>query len=379
MNSKICFRLNKNIKNLKKLLLIDFLSKAHYVLPYSLRNFFLAKLRLQYEVCSKKNKTLVDICRYKNDAQSAFCISMDFDNQGNNLNKNSDLIDRSTSLLLFLSKKYDIPISWGICGITSKLQPVAFKKILESGHDIGVHSYGHYHFDDPSLTKKDILEDTKKCIKLIGPNFSPKVFIFPWNIEGHFEILEALDFIAYRGRENKLGYPKKMHHLWNIHPVCYINHNWRSSNLLMRYVDLAISFQSLFHIWSHPWSITLDGDPERYSREIIEPLFQYVDNKRKKGILWPCTLRELANYCEAIGMSHVESYKWVDGNFIIKLSCDIIDKRYDTPPIITITIRLPNIFSKILVDGNPIKSIYRDKIVLNIQFQNKQSEIRLIK
>lgn len=269
------------------------------MIPPFISRQFLTMMNIQQLVRRNESSFPIGALEYKDGARAAFCMSMDFDNRSRMLTQSSPIIDRSTSGLLNLAKKYNVRISWAICGITAMQQESSFHQIMESGHDVGVHTFSHMYLDDPTLTREEVKKDIQKCIDFLGTASKPRVFIFPSNREGSFDVLKEFGFIAYRGRMNRLGPPAKENGLWNIHPVCYINERWYgSSSILKRLVDLAIAYRGVFHVWSHPWSITVDDDPEHYSRDVLEPLFEYVDRKRKAGLLWACTLSELANYCE---------------------------------------------------------------------------------
>jgi len=189
-------------------------------------------------------------------------------------------------------------------------------------------------------------------------------FIFPWNREAHFSVLKELGFTVYRGRQRRLGYPTKMHDLWNVHPVYYLDQiSYGSAPLLKKIVDFSIAYGCVFHLWSHPWSLCVDDDPMRYVKDVLDPLLEHVDAKRREGLLWVCTMRDLADYCEARQNSSIESCVKSKDGIDIAVSCGVEDMRFNHPPEVTVEAHLPGgtRIEELRVDGEqlPLSENYR--------------------
>ena len=68
--------------------------------------------------------------------------------------------------------------------------------------------------------------------------------------------------------------------------------------LMKKYLDVCISWNSVFHLWLHPWSAVLGNDDSgKFVRGTIDPLFSYIKQKRDEGILAVSTMGELAEFC----------------------------------------------------------------------------------
>lgn len=291
---------------------------------------------------------------YKYGYEAASCISIDFDHSVNSPEKNH-LNHQGTMALVDLAERYDIPITWAICGEIAEKDSEAYQRILHSNlaHDIGVHTWSHRDLSDTECSEADLEYEVSRCISALGTATKPSTFVFPWNRESHLNQLRHLGFISYRPERQKLGYPRKKHGMWAIPEVYKLSERSAGQlSMIKRLLDLALAYQCVFHISSHPYSISIDGDIQAYVKSTLEPLFQYIDEKRREGRLWVCTMRELANYCEA-RLSFKLSRKDESKTFKISAYCSIDETRYDSPPQATISIPLPHDNFNVLVDGRP--------------------------
>jgi peptidoglycan/xylan/chitin deacetylase (PgdA/CDA1 family) len=229
---------------------------------------------------------------------AAACVSIDFDvtkpgREGPNRT--------GTIALMELSEKYEIPMTWAICGRTAEEDKKAYSRILDGGvrQEIGIHTYSHI---DASLSSAEELEEEiERCIATLGLPSTPQTFIFPWNREAHFDVLKRMGFVAYRGKERVIGGLSKARGLWNIPPVYYVDQkSVGAASLMKRYVDICVKRRAVFHLWTHPWSIVEEGgSSERMVRTALEPVFAYMAQKREEGHLHTGTMGSLATTLEA--------------------------------------------------------------------------------
>jgi peptidoglycan/xylan/chitin deacetylase (PgdA/CDA1 family) len=288
---------------------------------------------------------------YKYGYPAAACISIDFEHLRDNSSRNS-LNSRGTKATLALAEQYGIPLTWAICGETAAKDREAYEQILHSEikHDIGVHTYSHLDLADPSLTEADALADISKCIDHLDADERPVSFVFPYNNEGHLESLHHLGFIVYRSKERVLGYPQKRYGLWCIPPVYYIDESIDGFDTAKRLIDLSIACGCVFHLWFHPRSIAIGADIGAYVKTVLKPIFRYLSEMRRDGKIWICTMRELANYCEARENCTV-TRKSEDGRAKIDVRCIVEDSRFDYPPQITIKVPLHQGGAVVQIDG----------------------------
>ena len=222
---------------------------------------------------------------------AACCISVDFDaTREGRLELNS----AGTRLAVEESMRHGIPMTWAICGRTAEEDRQSYESILDCGvpHEIAVHTYSHA--DVTRLDSDGLISEVERCISVLGLKERPRTFVFPWNREAHFDTLAGLGFTAYRGQERGIGMPLRENGLWNIRPVYYIGENSLGAvPLIKRYIHLAVSTKSIFHLWFHPWSIVVPS-PEAYEARVLEPVFGLIDSLREAGKLEVMTMGELA-------------------------------------------------------------------------------------
>ena len=61
------------------------------------------------------------------------------------------------------------------------------------------------------------------------------------------------------------------------------------------FIDLCIRYRGVFHLWSHPWNLSREGDPKRYSESVVDPIFSYLREKSDEGALGLYTMGQLAS------------------------------------------------------------------------------------
>ncbi|MGI0091672.1 MAG: polysaccharide deacetylase family protein [Nitrososphaerales archaeon] len=246
---------------------------------------------------------------YPNGASAACVISLDFDHVTRSSRPGSerwfpkrveDLLVKNrigTRDMLGVSEKYSVPMTWAICGQTAEEDPESYNLIRRSKNaeqEIGVHTYSHA--DVASCSSEELEEEVKKCLRVLDLPQNPKTFIFPWNRSAHFDLLEKMGFIAYRDQTRSIGTPREHSGLLDIPPTYYVDgKSYRTQALMKKYLDLCISWDSVFHLWLHPWSVVLD-DSGRFVRDTLDPLFLYIMRKREEGVLATCTMGGLASF-----------------------------------------------------------------------------------
>ena len=237
---------------------------------------------------------------YPGGKHAAACVSLDFD-----VTKESraDANHKGTHLLLYCAERYGIPLTWAICGMTVEQDPEPFEAVMSSGgnHEIASHTYSHLRVD--AATPAELEADMEKWRSVVG-ELNPTTFVFPYNRMGNFETLRRLGFASYRGEVRRVGAPLAENGFCNIAPVMYLS--GRSGGTVATakmFIDLCIRYRSVFHLWSHPWSLSREGDPTEYSRLVLEPIFEYLKQKQDEGLLELCTMNQLAQSVQNLQMA----------------------------------------------------------------------------
>lgn len=236
---------------------------------------------------------------YEGTARAAACVSVDFDVTAKERYPwNHD----GTSALLRLSEEHQVPLTWAICGKTAEEDPEAYGMIsrFKSKKEIGVHTYSHIYAD--STPEEEYGRDIAKCIGVLGLDSPPTTFVFPKNREGHFALLRRMGFRAFRGKQRVIGAPAMHEGLWNMRPVYYVDgKSLHAESLVRSFVDACIARSSVFHLWTHPWSLAIDGKVDRMASELLDPLFAYLQQKQKDGLLSLTTMGALADLLDSRG------------------------------------------------------------------------------
>jgi hypothetical protein len=231
---------------------------------------------------------------YQGGRRGAACISVDFDVTSPERRVwNHD----GTFALLRSSEKHGVPLTWAVCGRTAEEDPLAYAAIRDSPlkQEIGVHTYSHIYAD--STPEAEYGRDISRCIGVLGLGSPPTTFVFPKNREGHFGLLRRMGFRAYRGARRVIGAPVDREGLWNVRPVYYIDQkSLKATTLIKKYIDTCIARSSVFHLWTHPWSLAIDGKVDRMTSEVVEQVFAHLEQKSKTGEVLLSTMGGLAEY-----------------------------------------------------------------------------------
>jgi len=231
---------------------------------------------------------------YEGGAKAACCVSVDFDVTRA---ERHPWNHSGTAALLRLSEEHGIPLTWAICGKTAEEDPSAYHSILDSSvkQEIGVHTYSHIYADE--RTEAEYEEDIRRCISTLGLSSPPTSFVFPKNREGHFDLLKRMGFTCYRGALRAIGAPIENRGLWNIRPVYYVDQkSLGAAPLIRRFIDACIARSAVFHLWTHPWGLAIDGRPDAMVSEAMEPVFAYMEEKGKAGLLSFSTMGRLSSF-----------------------------------------------------------------------------------
>ena len=222
------------------------------------------------------------------------CVSIDFD-----VTRESRFEDNraGTLALLLLAEKYKIPITWAVCGVAAENDMKSFGAIRESpGHELGVHTYAH--LDATSVNAADFRDDVQRCIQALGID-TPRTFVFPWNREGHMEVIRSFGFRGFRGKKRAIGVPVTREGLWDIRPVYYIDQkSLGAEGLIKQFVDFCIESGGIFHLWSHPWSLVIDGKTGPMT-DTLDSVFAHIADRRKENKLATLTLGAVASLMDS--------------------------------------------------------------------------------
>jgi len=314
---------------------------------FVLLHFFGIKLHVEKE----KNIDGISVCKFKYGARSSFCISMDFEIPIHGKLERAPISQQAISELLKIADLNDIPVTWAVVGkIVESAAPTyreSFEQIVASKgkYELASHTFNHVDFSSCSqeVAEQEILASKKS----LGRFMRPTSFVFPFEREAHHNVLAGHQFTAYRGATESLGYPKKTHGMWNVSPTYFFSNRAFSLTaltlriVLLRLVDLAIRYGCVLHIWGHPWAMDIQKDAIRYNRKVLLPLFNYIAKKRAKGLIWTCTMRELANYCEAQKNCTIQNIEMTDGEVTMHVNCEIKDRKFDFPPTASVRFSAP--------------------------------------
>ncbi|MEM0117547.1 MAG: polysaccharide deacetylase family protein [Conexivisphaerales archaeon] len=261
----------------------------------SVLSFALSQNPLAFRTAKKLAMRLMKLQYEPNDSEPkrAFCcISVDFDvTRPERARAN----ERGTSSLIMLAERYDLPVTWAVCGRTVEEYPDQFNKITSSTSkkEIAVHTYSH--LDVSAATEYELLEDFERFKKAVGDS-KYSTFIFPWNRVAHLDTLRNLGFIAYRGKERRIGNAATNEGLLNIAPVIYTGaETYQQSFLPRTLLELCIKTGSIFHLWTHPWDVVFPS-PQEYRDKVLDPIFSLMSDYQKSGLLKPMTMGELATH-----------------------------------------------------------------------------------
>ncbi len=193
--------------------------------------------------------------------------------------------------------------------------------------EIGSHSFSHISFGNEGCSKECAESDIKKWVEVAKMyDIKPNSFVFPYNSEGHHDLLKKYEFKIYRSK-NAEGYSKiknkKLKQIVNIldrifaispstskvvtgksnlltihGDFCYFRYKgWR--NFLMwksavrkskKGIDMAIERGETFHLWFHPFEVTANL---KESIKDFDEILSYAHSKIALGLLENSTMSQL--------------------------------------------------------------------------------------
>ena len=83
---------------------------------------------------------------------------------------------RYTERILNILDKYKVKATFFVIGVNIENYPEPLKKIVDSGHEIGNHSYDHNN--EKNLSEYNVREEIEKCEKLIYESVGKKPTLF---------------------------------------------------------------------------------------------------------------------------------------------------------------------------------------------------------
>lgn len=235
---------------------------------------------------------------YPGSRKSAACVSIDFDVT---VEDRFEPNRAGTKALLSLSEEYGVPLTWAICGMTADADKESYGRILDAStrQELGIHTYSH--IDAKKCDADQFESDVTRCVESLELKTPPTTFIFPWNRVNHFPVLRKLGFKVYRGKERAVSAPTPSEGLFNIRTVYYVDQkSFGAQSLMNKYVDLCAGASSVFHLWTHPWSMVMrDGNGPM--TDTLKPVFSHLQKMSDAGEIALCTMGELAEHFQSAG------------------------------------------------------------------------------
>lgn len=180
--------------------------------------------------------------------------------------------------------------------------PELIKMIMSSpvDHEISCHTFSHIDCSDKNCPPR-VIDDELTACELVAEDYGVKFesMAFPGGTAGNFEVLNKHGIKIYRRRIKpyELGYPYRDEAGLLVSPtgpaVILPDRNWKFKDELSRYtraIDRAIRYNTLVHLWFHP-----SATPGTFS-ELLPEIFSYCEGKRRKGLLWIGTMRDIQRY-----------------------------------------------------------------------------------
>jgi hypothetical protein len=209
-------------------------------------------------------------------------------------------------LFVDLFNRFEIPVTFALRGQLTEVCDSILELLLKSSvkHDIGAHGYYHKNFKNLS---NDEAENELKLISdgMKGFGIIPRSFVFPRNNVAHLDLLERYGYKCYRGADLGLGIEKKGQ-LCNIRPSYPIDLS-TSFKFLKMTLNLCIARKQSLHVWFHLWNwschsgcVRTKESMQRSIYRFFSPLFEYVKQKEKSGVLSLETMLSAAEKVEEL-------------------------------------------------------------------------------
>jgi hypothetical protein len=182
--------------------------------------------------------------------------------------------------------------------------PDLIRKILDSDilHEIGSHSFSHIDCTD-AICPPDVLKsELNACAEAAMP-FGVKLesFVFPGHTMGNYPVLPEMGFTSMRTNFiNTIGYPvKHFDGFWEHKATMEIEYNveWSVEYNTHRYrkiIEKTISNNSVCNLWFHP------SFSDRCLEKILPDIFQLL--YENKDILWVTTMKGYTDWLKKNGV-----------------------------------------------------------------------------
>ena len=112
--------------------------------------------------------------------------------------KNDFVIEKSIPRILKILKKYNIKATFFVLGPDVESFPKLYKEVIKQGHEIGNHTYSHFH-NLKDLPEKEIYKEIKKTHDIIKKklNYTCVGFRAP-NYSFNYKVLNVLKKLNYK-------------------------------------------------------------------------------------------------------------------------------------------------------------------------------------
>lgn len=166
-------------------------------------------------------------------------------------------------------------------------------------HEIGCHTFSHIDCRDHICSDEVFESEIKACISVANKyNIDLKSFVHPAHTIGHLDRLNKYGFTSYRDNSRQvIGYPELYKsNLWKLKSTAILNYTDESEkfqvNRLKKIVDRTINYKANANIWFHP-SVSI----ETFSI-IMNALFDYLNRSRQKVYL--TTVGDYVNFLNQV-------------------------------------------------------------------------------
>ena len=178
--------------------------------------------------------------------------------------------------------------------------PDLIKKIIDSGikHEIACHTFSHIDCRNKICPEEVFRKELQKYKEVASKYGIPlKSFVFPGNLIGNVKVLKEEGFASYRVDKDILGFPQRdKYGLWEIPTTAEIGpypYNWGLDYYIKRYktiLENASEYGRLCHFWFH-----VSTDREFLKKSLFD-LFNFIDKKREH--IYITTIKDYVQFLE---------------------------------------------------------------------------------
>ena len=153
-----------------------------------------------------------------------------------------------------------------------------------TNHEIGCHTFSHIDCRDHVCSDEVFDSEIKACISAAEKyNIDLKSFVHPAHTIGHLDRLIKYGFTSYRDNSRQIiGYPERIKsNLWKLKSTAILNYTDEREkfqiNRLKKIIDRTINNKANANIWFHP------SANYRTFTVILRELFEHI-NKKKSAL-----------------------------------------------------------------------------------------------